>query len=668
MVYIHYDELKCDFRYLDITLELDIMNSDHINIHSRSCQNVEISIFSIYRLFQYSPSAEKLDSNLVELPIYLTENMALFRREGSVTIHSSPWKPAKTHFNGNIAEFVLTSPAWASNPDDPIYIDSLDSNKVISSRDIKTALGKFAYLLQTKYDIQEGDVVCLLLLNSIYLPALHLGILAAGGIVSPASTAYLPNELHHQLNLSGAKIIITQDEFIDTARKAVSPETASELKKPLGNFDSIVTLTDLLTEVQSTDKSVAPVTFVNDDPTTSSSSRHAYYCFSSGTSGAPKCVITTHSNIISNIEQQVISMQDTIYTSGNVFGAVLPMSHIYGLSTFIYVLPFLGHTTVVFPKWNFEHLLTKISEHKISILHIVPPMAVEFVNSSSLISKSYPLVRTYIKGIMSGAAPLSASLSKQLVSELDCSIWQAYGLTETSPINTFPAFDLKTYDSESVGWLMPGLEARLVDTSDGTDLHGCNVAGEMWLRGPNVMTGYLKNETATAETFAPAVASSSASSATPVTAPHNQWLRTGDLALVSPNGQWYIVDRFKELIKSNGFQVAPAELESVLLSHPEVIDVAVTGIYVPEKGTEMPRAFVVLRASDPHNSARVDPLSVKHWFDSRVSKHKRLWGGLVVVDVVPKTASGKIQRRLLRDRKNDVVYGYPAVSQSKSKL
>ena len=205
----------------------------------------------------------------------------------------------------------------------------------------------------------------------------------------------------------------------------------------------------------------------------------------------------------------------------------------------------------------------------------------------------------------------------------------------TSPINHFPTYDLAGYDVESVGWLMPGLEGRLVD-ENGQDVHGFNERGELWLRGPNIMRGYIKNAEATAETFSA----------------DGQWLRTGDVAIVNETGQWFIVDRFKELIKSKGHQVAPAELESILLSNPDVVDAAVTGIHMPEEGTELPRAFVVLR------NATVDPLVVKRWFDSKVARHKKLWGGLVVIDVVPKSSAGKIQRRILRDRKDDVVHGY----------
>lgn len=556
--------------------------------------------------------------------------MALTRREGSATIHVSPWaSDESTFFKGNITEFVLQSPYWSENPDKAIFIDALNSSNVLTSRDIKTLVGKVAYLLRTKYNIQEHDSVCLLVTNSNYVPIVHLGILALGAVVSPASIAYLPNELHHQLNVAQAKIIVTQDQFMETAQKASKNFT------PAVPVQAISTIEQLLQEARAVQGSVDPIKLHGEE----CKSRDAYYCFSSGTSGVPKGVKTTHYNIISNLIQQVISATKTIYQPGNVYGAVLPMSHIYGLSKFVYVLPYLGQTTVVFEKFDFKLLLEKIEEHKISVLHIVPPMAVEFAKSPLV--DEYPLVRKHIKGIISGAAPLSKSLTSKLLERLDCELWQAYGLTEASPMVHLACYDLKNYDRESSGWLMPSLEARLVD-ENGQDVHGFNEPGELWLRGANIMAGYLRNPKATAETFSP----------------DGQWLRTGDVARVNETGQWFIVDRFKELIKSKGHQVAPAELESILLSNPDVADAAVTGIYIPDEGTELPRGFVILR-----NNAK--PLDIKEWFDARVARHKRLWGGLVVLDKIPKTASGKIQRRLLRDRKDDIVHGYRVSAKSK---
>ncbi|VVT45634.1 uncharacterized protein SAPINGB_P000820 [Magnusiomyces paraingens] len=570
---------------------------------------------------------------------------ALTRKENGQTIHLSPWELKHEHIpTSNAVEFLFTRPGLdpkTSNPDHKLYIDSHDSSHYITVAQHRDLVGRITYILQNKYNLRVGDTVCLLLTNSIYLPALHLGILATGAAISPANIAYLPHELHHQLNVSQSKLIIGLEKFLPIARAATKDFSPVPI-------EDIFTFDSLLEEAKNPQTPKAsPVKFVGDE----SKERHAYYCFSSGTSGVPKGVATSHFNVVSDVLQQHISARDALYLPNGVYGAVLPMSHIYGLTTFIYSVPTIAQSTIiVFDKFDFEFLLQKIQEHGVTFLHVVPPMAVLFAKSHVL-DKYLDKVRLTLKGFLSGAAPLSQSLIDEIADRLKngISITQSYGLTETTSINTFGSFKpgLDKYDAESCGWLMPGLEARLVD-ADGNDVHGIGPEhrGEVWLRGPNIMKSYLRNPKATVETF-----------------DHTgRWLRTGDVGIVTPDGQWYIVDRVKELIKSKGHQVAPAELESILLEHPDVIDAAVTGINLPEEGTELPRAYIVLSSKD------IDPLAIKAWFDNKVSRHKQLWGGVVVLDSVPKSASGKIQRRLLRDRKNDTVYGYRTGASSKPKL
>lgn len=542
----------------------------------------------------------------------------LTRVENNITIHVSPWQ-LDSFFHGNIADFVLGAPALGTDLSRKLYIDSADATRFLTVGTYRQLVGKLTHVLRTQFGVREGDTVCLLLTNSIYLPALHIAILAAGATVSPANIAYLPHELGHQLRISGASLLIGMDQFLDTVEQA---QSGLEFKT--------TTLANVLSSIDKDTPTAEPVHMPD-------GTQPAYYCFSSGTSGVPKGVVTSHANIVANVTQQGIAAHKSLYTDGTVYAAVLPMSHIYGLSTFIYAVPTVSRgTVVVFEKFDFEKLLRSIVENAISFVHVVPPMAVLFAKST-LVEK-YDL--SPLKRLMSGAAPLSQSLIDEITERLSVTITQSYGLTETSPINTFGCFSTQ-YDAESCGWLMPGLEARLVDVH-GKNVHGVGRqhSGEVWLRGPNVTVGYLNNPKATVASFDET----------------GKWFKTGDVGVVSEDGQWYIVDRFKELIKSKGHQVAPAELDSILLEHPDVVDAAVAGIPVPEQGTELPRAYVVLREG-------VDPLAIKKWFDGRVARYKRLWGGVVVVAQVPKSPSGKIQRRLLRDRVGDVVFGY-----EKSKL
>lgn len=569
--------------------------------------------------------------------------MALTRKENGAFIHVSPWKvDPDTWFKGNAADFVLNSPGFSgsANPNHKVFIDSQDPSQFITVQRFRDLVGRISHVLKNTYNIRPGDVVCLFSYNTIYHSPIHMGILAAGATVSPANIAYLPHELNHQLNLGSAKLLITVDSLMDTAKAALDPKFKPVVVKELITIDSIIQEAEA--PATGWDE---PIHYTPEEALT----KHAYYCFSSGTSGVPKGVMTTHYNITSNVIQQHISCPAVLYPPDSVYAGLLPMSHIYGLSIFIHSLPSLGRTTViVFNSFNFENVLQKITEFGISFLHIVPPMAVSLAKSP-LVEK-YPDVKKHLRAFMCGAAPLSQSIIEEIDARFDgkLDIRQSYGLTESSPMDTIPSWPANGghHDKESCGWLVPGLEARLVDP-DGNDVHGTGPEnrGELWLRGPNIMAGYLNNPEATADTF-----------------DHTgKWFKTGDVAVVSDDGQWYVVDRVKELIKSNGHQVAPAELESILLEHDDVIDAAVTGIHAPEQGTELPRGFVILR------NDKVDPLAIKQWFDSKVARYKQLWGGIVVIDQIPKTASGKIQRRFLRDRKDDVVHGFKTGS-AKSKL
>jgi len=217
-------------------------------------------------------------------------------------------------------------------------------------------------------------------------------------------------------------------------------------------------------------------------------------------------------------------------------------------------------------------------------------------------------------------------------------ILQGYGLTETSPTShLLPASD-GIRKIGSVGILLPNLEARLVIDGDGDGNIDARdgQAGEIWIRGPTIMKGYLNNPTATKNSIT-----------------EDGWFKTGDIAELDEDGYYYIVDRRKELIKYKGFQVPPAELEAVLLTHPDIADAAVIGVDSPKQATELPRAYVVhahperVKADAEKRKFQQD---VAKWIQGRVAKHKFLRGGVVVIGIVPKSAAGKILRRELRDQ------------------
>ncbi|KAA8917021.1 hypothetical protein TRICI_000807 [Trichomonascus ciferrii] len=532
----------------------------------------------------------------------------------TLKMYTSPLGELSNVYYGNCVSFMQNAAPFKENPDLEVYVDA-KTGKTLSARQVFDLSGRVSNLLSTKYGIQYDDVVCIFSSNRLYTPAVHYGILGLGAIISPANIAYVPKELNHQLGLSQAKLVISTDALMDTVKQATEME-GSVVK-------NIITIEDLVQESQSYSPQ-APVEL----PGNTAVTKDAYYCFSSGTSGVPKGVMTTHHNVTANVQQQEVCAMD--YRPGNTFSGFLPMSHIFGLMKLIYTLPHAGSKVVIFEKFDFEQTLQSIRKHNIRFLHIVPPIMVLFAKS--------PLVDEYeirgsVERMFCGAAPLSDSLIQQVQSRLNCHVIQGYGLTETTPVTHLPDVNIKEYNQAGIGWLVPSMKARVVDP-DGKDVPKGG-RGELWVKGPNVMKGYLKNPKATSEVLT-----------------SDGWFKTGDVAMVDEKEEFYIVDRVKELIKSKGHQVAPAELEAILLTHPKVLDAAVIGHHVPEEGSEYPRAFIVISGSDTH------PLDIKKWFDAKVSRHKRLWGGVVVMDAIPKNPSGKILRRELRTRTGDHVHGF----------
>lgn len=300
-------------------------------------------------------------------------------------------------------------------------------------------------------------------------------------------------------------------------------------------------------------------------------------------------------------------------------------------------MTFCGISVVVIPKFNFTEFLESIVRHRINYLLLVPPQIVLFCKHPAM--KNYNL--NSVRFLMCGAAPLSTSLVDQLVKVLpNAQIGQGYGMTESAATIAMFSVDEKLGVPGSAGRLVPGVVAKVVK-ADGT-LAGFNEPGELQVKIPSVALGYLDNEEATKETFV------------------NGWLRTGDEVIIREDHEVFIVDRLKEIMKVKGFQVAPAELEGCLFGHPDVSDTCVVPISDSYSG-ELPMAFVVLHpnavkriALDPAEVERVKVSITKHVADNKAA-YKHLTGGVEFVDVIPKNPSGKLLRRVLRDRARDLV-------------
>lgn len=452
--------------------------------------------------------------------------------------------------------------------------------------------------------MKPGDVLAVLMPNLPEYAIVFHAVATAGGTVTPVNPTYTREEMARQLHDSGASFLVTIELFLDPALAAAS-KTGIEQVFVLGEGgDGVRSFFELL--------AADPVDQVDIDP----ADHVVVLPYSSGTTGLPKGVELTHRNLVANLAQTA-PLSTT--NEDDVILAVLPFFHIYGLQVLMNGVLFHGARTVTMPRFELADFLGLIQEHRVTRAALVPPIVLALAK--------HPMVVDYdlssLVQVGSGAAPLSADVEAAAAERIGAEVIQGYGLTETSPV-THAALPSGAKHG-SIGVLIPNTEARLIDPQTGEDA-AIGETGELWLRGPQVMKGYRNDPDATS-----------------ISIDGEGWFHTGDVASVDDDGHWYITDRLKELIKYKGFQVAPAELEAVLLTHPGIEDAAVIGIPDEEAG-EIPKAFIVGR-----QGASLTVEEVMEHVASRVASYKRV-RVVEFIDQIPKSLSGKILRRVLRDR------------------
>jgi acyl-CoA synthetase (AMP-forming)/AMP-acid ligase II len=310
---------------------------------------------------------------------------------------------------------------------------------------------------------------------------------------------------------------------------------------------------------------------------------------------------------------------DALFGVDDTVVCVLPLFHIYGMTVLMNAGISVGATLVMLPRFDLQQFLQVVQDYRVTFVPVVPPIMLAFAKHPAIDGYDLSSVRT----LFSGAAPLGAEVSRACVDRLGVQVRQGYGLTETSPGTHTSPSDPRKVKLGAIGRCIASTECRVVDLESGRDC-GPGEAGELWIRGPQVMKGYLNNDEATAETIV-----------------EDGWLRTGDIGYADADGQFFIVDRAKELIKYKGCQVAPAELEALLLSHPAVADAAVIPSPDEEAG-EIPKAFVV-----PRGEARTEEIMA--YVAGHVAPFKKI-RAMEFVDQIPKSPSGKILRRVLVER------------------
>ncbi|KAK9449821.1 uncharacterized protein V1518DRAFT_414748 [Limtongia smithiae] len=527
-------------------------------------------------------------------------------------------------YYGSIPELLTKhSPYLRSRSDVALFTD-VNTGKTLSVAEHYAYVRALSVVLKTRFNITPGTVVCLYAPNDIYLPGVHHAILWAGGVVSPVNSAYTEADIKEQVESADARLII--------AKKGAMAELGARVAKAVHTQKVVCAVhDDLVADALCNLKAGAGPAGDPEKLTKSAKETLAYLCFSSGTTGKFKGVMTSHFNMTNNVLQSVMAGAVQFNPNG-VYAGFLPMTHIYALNSHIYATVYICAQVIVFPQFDFEMFLKACLRYQMSHIFLVPPVMV-LLAKSPLVDK-YSEIKKYFQIVFSGAAPLSKTLAEAVKARIGGTfvVCQGYGLTEGSPVINITPVNRPDEKVGTIGWLVPNLEARLIDEQTGEDAPRGG-PGELVLRGPNIMMGYLNNPTATTETLI-----------------GDGWMRTGDVASVDDEGYWTIVDRSKEMIKSKGFQVAPAELEALLLQHPHVVDAAVIGHWSEEEATEHPRAFVVM-------TSQGDAAQIKQWVDEQVAKHKKLWGGIVAIDQIPKSPSGKILRRFLKERVGDIVVG-----------
>ena len=511
-------------------------------------------------------------------------------------IHRSPLPDIE------IPDLPLTSYVLAraaDRPDEPALIDG-PSGRVLTYGGLDSAIRSLAGGLVAS-GFAKGDVLALMAPNVPEYAVVFHGAAMAGGVVTTVNPTYTETELSTQLRDSGARILVTIPPLAAAAARAGAAEIYV-LGEAEGEGEGSRPLADLFGPPLAEHVPVGP-----DDVVA--------LPYSSGTTGLCKGVMLTHRNMVANVAQILACLQ---VEPEERFVAVLPFFHIYGMQVLMNCILRAGATVVTLPRFDLEQFLRVHQDYRITRSFVAPPIVLALAK--------HPLVDSFdlsrLTQVLSAAAPLKADLADECGKRLGCEVVQGYGMTELSPGShiTPPGW----FRPGSVGVTVPNTLTRIVDPASGADV-AAGQEGEIWVSGPQVMKGYLNNPQATDAMIT------------------GGWLRTGDLGYIDADGHLYVVDRLKELIKYKGFQVPPAELEAVLLRHPDVIDAAVVGLPDEEAG-EIPAGYVALRAG-----ATSSPEEIRQFVAGQVANYKQL-RRLEVIEAIPKSASGKILRRLLRDR------------------
>jgi acyl-CoA synthetase (AMP-forming)/AMP-acid ligase II len=475
--------------------------------------------------------------------------------------------------------------------------------------------------------LKKGDVCAIYSPNAPEYAIAVLAITRLGAIVTTASPMYTRDDLVKQLKDSRACFLITSPAVAGIALDAAAaanvehilsfgptsllrsfveagPTSPHQSSVKAGAMRDVTSFDELLAE-----PGTPPAVTIHPSDVVA-------LPYSSGTTGLPKGVMLSHRNIIVNILQ--IDSAGHLRDGADTLVCFLPFFHIYGLVVTMLLGLWSGATLVVMSRFELEQYLDLVERYRATVLHVVPPVVLALAKSPAVSGRDF----SHVRKLFSGAAPLGADVIAQCIARVGCVMQQGYGMTEASPATHCTTVDPAMSNTGSIGVPVALTECRVVDPTTGADVPP-GQDGELWIRGPQVMLGYFNRPEETRTTV-----------------DADGWLHTGDIGHVDQDGYFFVVDRLKELIKYKGMQIAPAELEGVLLSHPAVADAAVVA-HRDEEAGEIPHAFIVLKT--PATAAELMAFVAE-----RVASYKKV-RRLDFIDAIPKSPSGKILRRVLRD-------------------
>nr|VDC97993.1 unnamed protein product [Brassica rapa] len=485
------------------------------------------------------------------------------------------------------------------------FIDAATGHS-LSFSDLWRAVDRVAECLHRDVGIRRGDVVLILSPNSIYIPVVCLSVMSLGAVVTTANTLNTAGEISKQIADSNPTLAFTTVQLAPKLPAGISIVLTEEER--VGSTPGVNVVGSVSEMMRKEPRGQRVRDRVHQDDT-------AVMLYSSGTTGPSKGVLSSHGNLTAYVARML-----TETSMHGTFICTVPMFHTYGLLTFAMATVAIGSTVVILRRFELNDMMAAVEKYKATTLLLVPPVLVAMVNEADSIKAKYDL--SSLKTVRCGGAPLSKEATEGFLEKYPTvNIFQAYALTES---NGGGAFIDTVEDSRRFGTSGPltsDVEARIVDPDTGRFM-GINQTGELWLKGPTIAKGYFKNQEATNETINA-----------------EGWLKTGDLCYIDEDGFVFVVDRLKELIKYKGYQVPPAELEALLITHPDILDAAVIPFPDKEAG-QYPMAYVTRKVESNLSEKQVIEFISKQ----QVAPYKKI-RKVAFINSIPKTASGKTLRK-----------------------